>query len=178
MNALDMDMDMDVNLNRLAVRPFRPASRTIESLSRYSVAMLRVSLGLVFLGFGLLKFVPGLSPAEDLVERTMAVLTFGVIPAGLGLALVAAMETAIGLSLVTGKHLRGGLALLGLAMIGILSPVLLFPDRLFAGPLSAPTLEGQYVVKDIVLLAAGMVVAVAEFGRRRPVAERGVRRDG
>jgi uncharacterized membrane protein YkgB len=61
-----------------------------------------------------------------------------------------------------------------MAMVGILSPVLLFPDRLFAGPHFAPTLEGQYVLKDIVLLAAGMVVAVAEFGRRQPnVAQEG-----
>ena len=164
--------------NRLAGQPSRAETRAIEWLNRHSLAMLRVSLGLVFLGFGLLKFVPGLSPAEDLAEQTMAALTFGLLPDGVGLVLVAAMETAIGLSLITGKHLRAGLALLGMAMVGILSPVLLFPDRLFAGPHFAPTLEGQYVLKDIVLLAAGLVVAVGEFGRRRAVIGTLGRRNG
>jgi len=164
-----------MELGRLAARPSRPAAPALDRLGRRSVDWLRISLGLVFLGFGLLKFVPGLSPAQDLVERTMAALTFGLIPDGLGLLLVAAMETAIGLSLVSGRLLRAGLALLGLAMVGVLSPVVLFPDRLFAGPLSAPTLEGQYVLKDIVLLAAGLVVAVAEFGRRAAPGKEGSR---
>jgi uncharacterized membrane protein YkgB len=65
---------------------------------------------------------------------------------------------------------RLGLALLGVAMVGILSPLVLFPGELFAGPDHAPTLEGQYVLKDVVLLAGGLVVAARELGGR-PVAE-------
>jgi uncharacterized membrane protein YkgB len=155
------------NLTRLYQPPGRIETRVLDWLGRHSLTWLRMSLGLVFLAFGVLKFVPGLSPAEDLVERTVEALTFGLVPGAVGLALVAAMETAIGFSLVTGWYLRAGLVLLGMAMVGILSPVVLFPDRLFAGPHSAPTLEGQYVLKDLVLLAAALVVAVAEFGRRR-----------
>jgi putative oxidoreductase len=126
---------------------------------RPSIAVLRVSLGLVFLGFGVLKFVPGLSPAEDLVEQTVHKLSLGLVPGSVGATLVAALESAIGVLLITGRFLRLGLLLLGLAMVGILSPVVLLPDRLFAGPANAPTLEGQYVLKDVVLLAAGFVVA-------------------
>src|SRR3712207_2038893 len=74
-------------------------------LARHSIALLRVSLGLVFLGFGVLKFFPGLSPAEDLATDTLGALTLGLIPDGVGLALVAALETAIGLSLLTGRFL-------------------------------------------------------------------------
>ena len=160
---------------RLARAPHRFETSLIAWLDRHSVTLLRVSLGLVFLGFGLLKFLPGVSPAENLVKETTEALTFGLLPDVLGLALVAAMETAIGFSLVTGKHLRAGLALLGMAMVGILSPVVLFPDRLFSGPGFAPTLEGQYVLKDIVLLAAGLVVAVREYGRHRVDGEDGRR---
>jgi putative oxidoreductase len=90
----------------------------------------------------------------------MGALTLGLISGGIGLALVAALETSIGVLLITGRYLRLGLGLLALAMIGILSPLVLFPGRLFAGPTHAPTLEGQYVLKDIVLLAAVLVVAV------------------
>lgn len=134
-------------------------------LTRLSVDLLRLSLGLVFLLFGLLKFVPGLSPAEGLATATLQALTFGLVPAGLGLLLVAMLETAIGVILLTGRQLRLGLLLLGGAMIGVLSPLVLFPAELFAGPILAPTLEGQYVIKDLVLLAAALVIAVKELAR-------------
>src|SRR5215208_1292189 len=134
-------------------------------LARCSIDLLRISLGLVFLVFGALKFVPGLSPIEDLVTDTMGALTLGLISGRVGLLLVATLETVVGLLLLTGRYLRLGLALLSLAMVGILSPLVLFPDRLFAGPGNTPTLEGQYVLKDLVLLAAMLVVAGASGGR-------------
>jgi uncharacterized membrane protein YkgB len=150
-----------VPLRRLDALAMRLLQLTGISL-RPSIALLRISLGLVFLGFGLLKFVPGLSPAEDLVQRTMGVLTFGLLTGGVATEVVAAMESLIGLSLLTGRYLRLGLALLGIAMVGILSPIVLFADRLFFSRAGfAPTLEAQYVLKDVVLLAAALVVAAA-----------------
>src|SRR5262245_57247783 len=47
---------------------------------RPSITLLRLSLGLVFLGFGVLKFDPGLSPAEGLAKETMDKLTLGLVP--------------------------------------------------------------------------------------------------
>jgi putative oxidoreductase len=139
--------------------------RITQLLARYSVDFLRISLGLVFLGFGFLKFFPGVSPAADLAGETMEALTLGLIPSGVGVVLVAMLETAIGVCLITGKFLRLGLALLGVAMVGILSPLVLLPGELFDRPYE-PTLEGQYVLKDIVLLAAGLVVtASVKLGR-------------
>jgi putative oxidoreductase len=135
-------------------------------LARSSIDVLRVSLGLVFFAFGALKFVPGLSPVEDLVTDTMGALTLGLISGRVGLLLVATLETVVGLLLLTGRYLRLGLVLLSLAMVGILSPLVLFPDRLFAGPGNAPSLEGQYVLKDLVLLAAVLVVAAGAPSRR------------
>lgn len=135
-------------------------------LARYSVSLLRISLGLVFLGFGILKFFPDVSPAQGLAEETMHSLTFGLVPGNVGIYAVAAMETAIGLSLTTGKRLRMGLALLALAMVGVLSPLVLFSSQLFPVAWYQPTLEAQYVLKDIVLLAAGLVVAAQARGVR------------
>jgi putative oxidoreductase len=132
----------------------------------HSVTLLRLSLGAVFLGFGVLKFFPGLSPAAGMAGETFAELTFGLVPASVGVVCVAILETAIGLSLLTGRLLRLGLALLGMAMVGILSPLVLLPEALFRGVLWAPTLEGQYVLKDVVLLAAALAVAASAFGRR------------
>jgi uncharacterized membrane protein YphA (DoxX/SURF4 family) len=145
-------------LDGLTARP-GVAARVSRWLARHDLDVLRISLGLVFLGFGVLKFFPGLSPAEDLVEQTVAELTFGRIPDRPALVLVAGLETTIGLCLVTGRCLRFGLVLLGLAMLGILAPLVLLPEALFRGSAYAPTLEGQYVLKDVVLLAAGLVIA-------------------
>ncbi len=139
---------------------------TTRWLARRSIPILRVGLGSIFLGFGLLKFFPGLSPAEGLVIQTLDVLSFGMIPAHVGMVLVAALECAIGLGLISGRLLPLALMLLGFQMVGAMSPLLLFPGELFGGPLHAPTLEGQYVLKDVVLIGAGLVIGGALQGRR------------
>jgi len=131
-------------------------NRIATVLGRHSVDILRVSLGLVFLGFGVLKFFPGASPAEALVMRTLDTLTLGIIDGRNAVLLTALMECFIGLTLVTGKFLRTGLLVLGFSLVGIMSPLVLFFGDLFPG---TPTLEAQYVLKDIVLAAAGLVIA-------------------
>jgi putative oxidoreductase len=155
-------------------------ARVVPWLACYSVTILRVGLGSIFLGFGLLKFFPGFSPAEGLVMHTLGVLSFGLVPVRVGVVLVAALECAIGLGLITGRFLRPSLALLGFQMIGAMSPLVLFPGELFSGPFYAPTLEGQYVLKDVVLISAGLVIGTTLQGGRlisghthRSVAHRG-----
>ncbi len=140
-------------------------STMVELMARYSITFLRISLGLVFLGFGILKFFDR-SPAQHLAERTTEALTFGLIYGVAAGILVAALECGIGICLITGRQIRLGLALLAVTLVGILSPLVLFPDDLFAGKDHAPTLEGQYVLKDIVLLASGLVIAARELGGR------------
>jgi putative oxidoreductase len=135
-------------------------------LVAHSITILRVSLGAVFLAFGLLKFFPGESPAQDLVERTTAALTLGFMPGGVALVAVALLESVIGICLVSGRGVRPAVYLLALAFVGILSPLVVLPGRLFAGPHGAPTLEGQYVLKDVVLVGAALVIAAAAGGAR------------
>jgi uncharacterized membrane protein YphA (DoxX/SURF4 family) len=136
------------------------------SRSRTIFAKSCVSLGAVFLGFGLLKFFPNLSPAQDLVTRTTEVLSFGLVPAGMGIVMVAALECLIGLGLISGRYLRTTLLLLGFQMVGAMSPLLLFSGELFGGPFHAPTLEGQYIIKDVVLISAGLVLGATLHGGR------------
>jgi putative oxidoreductase len=133
-------------------------------LTRYSVTALRIALGLVFLGFGVLKFFPGMSPAADLAERTIGVLTLHHVGPPAALLLTAVMETVIGLTLVTGRFLRSGLLLLAFALVGIMSPLVLFFGELF--PAGGPTLTAQYVLKDVVLAAAAAVVGAYALGAR------------
>lgn len=126
-------------------------------LQRWSIPALRVALGAVFVAFGVLKFFPGVSPVEPLVEATWGVLTFGVVGGQLALVLTAAIETVAGLALISGVFARFGLVMLAIAFVGILSPLVFFPAELFAD--GGPTLLGQYVMKNVVLIAAALVVA-------------------
>jgi len=132
-------------------------------LTRWSVPALRVALGLVFLAFGILKFLPGASPAEEIAARTIETLTLGVVSGTTAVILTAVVETFIGLTLVTGKFLRIGLLALAGAMVGIMSPIALFADELFGHGM---TLMGQYVLKDVVLVAGAAVVAAVALGAR------------
>jgi uncharacterized membrane protein YphA (DoxX/SURF4 family) len=128
-------------------------------LSRVGPTALRLAMGAVFLGFGLLKFVPGVSPAEWLAVETFGILTLGVVPEDAARVAVAALETTLGVLLLTGWLPRLAIGLLAITLVGILSPIVLLPAQLFAGPFGAPTLEGQYVLKDVVLAAAAVVLA-------------------
>ncbi len=148
-------------------KPSPVAERTVQQatewLARHSIDILRVSLGLVFLAFGVLKFVPGLSPAQDLVIRTIDTLTFGMISGEAALLLTALAECTIGITLVTGRFLKLGLVVLAGSLVGIMSPLVLFFGDMFG---NGPTLEAQYVFKDIVLAAAGLVIAAKTLGAR------------
>ena len=142
----------------------RAQENAVRLLSRYSVAVLRVSLGIVFFAFGILKFFPGASPAEALVERTIDTLTLGVIHGRTAVLITAVMECFIGLTLMSGKFVRLGLVVLAGALVGIMSPLVLFFSDMFPG--GTPTLEAQYVFKDIVIAAAGLVIAAVTLGAK------------
>lgn len=133
-------------------------------MAHYGILLLRVSLGLVFLWFGVLKFFPGLSPAQDLATRTIEVLTFGLIPPEISIYILAAWETLIGLGLLFGVFLRATLLLLFLQMLGTVTPLFLFPAESFVVFPIAPTLEGQYIIKNLVLISAGMVIGATVRG--------------
>ncbi len=134
-------------------------------LIRHSISALRISVGAIFLGFGVLKYFPGVSPAEMLATDTTNVLFLGLIPASVAIYLVATMECFIGVCFLIGSGalMRVAIWVLAAQFVGILSPLLIEPATLFSGPHHAPTLEGQYVLKDIILVAAGMVIAAGTF---------------
>jgi uncharacterized membrane protein YphA (DoxX/SURF4 family) len=152
-----------------------PASRLPESLepidvritaglARWGVPVLRVGLGVIFLWFGVLKFFPGASPAEALAARTIEDLTGGAVGPAVSLPVLAAWESLIGVGLVTGRFLRATLLLLALQMLGTLTPLVLFPSETFTVFPFAPTLEGQYIIKNVVLIGAAMVVGATVRG--------------
>ncbi len=133
-------------------------------MARHGVALLRLSLGVVFLWFGGLKFFPGLSPAEDLAGRTITMMTFGTVPAAVSLPLLALWEVLIGLGFLTGRCMRATILLLAGQMLGTVTPLLFFPHETFTSYPIAPTLEGEYIIKNIVLLSAGLVLGAVVRG--------------
>ncbi|MEW6650209.1 MAG: DoxX family protein [Chloroflexota bacterium] len=135
-------------------------------MARYSIQFLRVSLGINFFWFGVLKFFPGLSPAQSLAARTIEVLSFGLVTPEVSVPLLAAWETLIGLGLISGRFLRITLLLLFVQMAGTMTPLLIFPQETFVHFPYAPTLEGQYIIKNIVLISAGLVVGSTVRGGR------------
>jgi putative oxidoreductase len=138
-------------------------------LIRYSITALRISMGLVYLGFGILKYFPGVSPAQDLALATTHMLSFGLVPTlvpdSVAMVLIATLECTVGLLLLTGRWLRLTISLLAVHLVGILSPIVLLAGRMFDGPHHMPTLEGQYVLKDLIVLTATMVIATTVHRR-------------
>lgn len=135
------------------------------------ITILRLSLGLVFLWFGVLKFFPGQSPAQNLAAETIHQLTFGFLPPGTAVFILAVWESLIGLGLLLGVYLRATLLLLWVQMIGTITPLFLFPEICFQQFPFVPTLEGQYIIKNVVLVSAGLVIgATVRGGRLTPSA--------
>jgi uncharacterized membrane protein YphA (DoxX/SURF4 family) len=154
---------------------FDNLDRTITmALAAAAVPLLRIALGIMFLWFGALKLVPGLSPAQDLATRTIEALTFGLVPATVSLPALAVWEVLIGLGLLSGRFLRATLLLLAVQMLGTMTPLLLYPTETFTVVPIAPTLEGQYIIKNLILVAAAMVIGGTVRGgqlRAEPAAE-------
>jgi uncharacterized membrane protein YkgB len=125
------------------------------------IPILRVALGVVFVWFGALKLFPGMSPAEDLVRATVP-----FIPGEFFLPLLGVWEIAIGLGFLTGRALRLTILLLFLQMPGTLAPLVLLPEHVFTSAPLGLTLEGQYIVKNVVLIAGALVIGATVRGGR------------
>jgi uncharacterized membrane protein YkgB len=140
--------------DRIALTYFDRLDRKISSwMARTGATFLRVGLGIVFIWFGMLKFFPGLSPAEELVRNTVY-----FFPPDLFIPILATWETLIGLGLISGKFMRITLLLLFLQMPGTALPIVLLPDVVWTSFPFGLTLEGQYIIKNLVLIGAGLVL--------------------
>jgi uncharacterized membrane protein YkgB len=140
--------------------------RITATLARIGIPVVRVALGVVFLWFGVLKFFPGVSPPETLAARTIEMLTLGAVKPAVSLPVLAAWESAIGIGLILNRGMRAVLFLLAVQMLGTFTPLLLFPAETFTVWPLVPTLEGQYIIKNVVLIGAAMVVGATVRGGR------------
>lgn len=125
---------------------------------KQSLIILRISLGIIFFWFGFLKFFPGASPAEELAGKTINMLSFGVISPPLANLILAIWESIIGLGFLFNKFLKFIIYIMLLQMLGTFTPLLLFPSETFLHFPYSLTLEGQYIAKNIVLIAGALVL--------------------
>ncbi len=122
-------------------------------MQRNATMLLRWSMGIVFIWFGALKLFPGLSPADGLIRASMWFL-----PMDYFIPFLAIWEITIGVGFLIGYGMRVTILLLFLQMIGTLAPLILTPHLVWASFPFGLTLEGQYIIKNFVLMSAAVSV--------------------
>jgi uncharacterized membrane protein YkgB len=137
-------------------------SYMIRFFSRMGVPFLRYAIGIIFIWFGALKLIGELSPAYDLVAATIYWLTPEIIVPLLGL-----WEIAIGVAFLVPALTRAGIVLLAFQMPGTFLPLVLLPEVCFTDIPIGLTLEGQYIVKNLVIIGSALVI-VAGMSTKKP----------
>lgn len=128
------------------------------------MALLRISVGMVFLWFGFLKFFGNTSAAASIAARTISWLTTDMIPSVTAMPILAALECLIGIGILTKKYMQFVIPLLYFQMAGTLLPLFIFPGETWEIIPLVPTLEGQYIIKNAILISAGIVLGVVSKG--------------
>ena len=136
-----------------------------------SPPLLRIALGLVYFHFGFLKFFPDLSPAEMLATQTVMRLSIGWLDARTALLVLATFECAIGLGFLFNLKMRWLLVVFLFHMAGTFAPLFVLPELAFKIAPFAPTLEGQYILKNVVFVAAGLSILWPNLARERTARE-------
>ena len=129
----------------------------------YSPIFLRLALGLVYFHFGVLKFFPDLSPAEMIATQTVMTASGHRLDAQSAQFVLATLETAIGIGFILNVFPRFTFLLFLLHMVGTFLPLFLLPEFTFKIAPLAPNIEGQYILKNIVFVAAGWTVLLPQI---------------
>jgi uncharacterized membrane protein YkgB len=131
--------------------------RIASLMRRWGTPALRYSLAVIFVWFGILKPL-GSSPAAPLVEATVAWLP--LLEPQTWVSVIGWWEVLIGLTFLSRRTVRVAIALLALQMTGTFLPLVLLPEVTFqpGGFPYAPTIEGQYIVKNLLIISAALVV--------------------
>ena len=135
-------------------------SRIASWMGRWGTPALRISLAIIFVWFGLLKPL-GISPAAPLVLQTVSWMP--VFEPEVWLTIIGWWEVAIGVTFLFRRTVRVAIALLALQMTGTLMPLVLLPQVTFqqGGYPWVPTMEGQYIIKNLLIISSALVVGGA-----------------
>ena len=126
--------------------------RIVRWMEKEGVLFLKLSLAVVFIWFGTLKVI-GTSPANELVARTVYLVNPDWFVPFLGW-----WEILIGVCLLFKPLIRFGILIMAIQMAGTFLPLILLPEIVYNGNLFSLTLEGQYIIKNLVLISAAIVI--------------------
>lgn len=130
--------------------------KIIRIAKQLFIPFARVGFFILFFYFGFLKLIdasPASPLAEALVSRTVGMEYFDTL-----YIILALIECVIGVLFLVPKATRVVIPLLFFHMIIVCSPLFLVPDMAWVA-MFVPSLEGQYIIKNIVLVAAAIGVA-------------------
>jgi len=113
-----------------------------------------ISIGLIYLVFGFLKFFPGASPAEELAVKTINEFTFNYVPSAISIKILAVFEVSVGLLLISNYFKRITISVALLHMTLTFTPLIFFPELSFKEEFYLPTLHGQYIFKNVIIISA------------------------
>jgi uncharacterized membrane protein YphA (DoxX/SURF4 family) len=122
--------------------------------SKSNGQILALCIGIVYLWFGMLKFFPGTSPAEDLAKSTMNAMTFGLIPSNISIVLLATWESLVGILLITNIYRRVAATAALVHIVLTFIPLFLFTEQMFTSLPFGFTLLGQYIFKNVIIIGA------------------------
>jgi len=129
---------------------------TIKVMRSTSRPAIRLSFGIIFIWFGILKPLH-LSPAEGLLKATVTWLPFG--SPDNWLIIIGWWEVVIGVFFLFEKTTRIAIILLLTQMVGTFMPLLFLPEVTFqSGNVLLPTMEGQYIIKNLIIISAALVL--------------------
>ena len=130
----------------------------IEKMEKIGIPLMRVSIGIIFFWFGALKFFDGMSPAQTLAIETINLMTFGLFTEKVIIYGLASLEVLIGIGMLFNLFIKQTIILLFLQMAGTFMPVFLFPGGVFNIFPYSLTLEGQYIVKNLVVISGAIII--------------------
>lgn len=145
--------------------------KLIEVSNKFSLSMLRVSIGVIYIVFGLLKFIPNYSPAEGLASRTIELLTFHIMTGNQALISLAIIETALGAMLVANLWKRWAVLIALWHMVCTFTPIFLLPGEFFVQDPTSLSLVGQYILKNLIIVSALLLLYGQERRERTAQAE-------
>lgn len=125
-------------------------------MRRWSTPAIRFSFGIIFIWFGILKPF-GISSAESLLIATVVWLPLGTPE--FWLIVIGWWEVVIGVTFLFSRTTKIAIALLFLQMFGTFIPLVVLPEVTFQnGNIFTPSLEGQYIIKNILIISAALVL--------------------
>ncbi|MBT4034006.1 MAG: hypothetical protein HOB84_00605 [Candidatus Marinimicrobia bacterium] len=132
-------------------------SKISTFMEHWGILAVRISFGIIFIWFGILKPF-GISSAEPLVLATVPWLP--VFEGETWVAIIGWWEVLIGVAFLFKQTIRIAIGLLALQMVGTFLPLVMLPEITFqAGYFPyGPTMEGQYIIKNLMIISAALVV--------------------